>query len=56
VFYLGTHPVALMIELCITVIALEVIVAWICLVVMVWALLVACVTVGWLCQGATARQ
>jgi hypothetical protein len=56
VLYLGTHPVAMLIELCITMVALEVIAAWVALVVAVWALQVACVTVGWLCEGATARR
>lgn len=56
IFYLGRHPVALLIEACITAIALEIIVAWAALVVMAWACWTAAVTAGWLWQVAAARM
>ena len=54
IFYLGRHPVALLIEACLTVLVLEVIVAWIVLVVGVWAMWASAVTGGWLVQVAAA--
>lgn len=56
IFYLGRHPVALLIEMCLTLLALEVIVGWIALVVAAWALWTAVVTVGWLCKVAAAAM
>ena len=54
IFYLGRHPVALLIEACLTAIALEVIFAWIVLVVGAWAMWASAVTVGWLVQVTAA--
>lgn len=53
VFYLGRHPIALLIEMLLTAIALEVILGWIALVVLAWAAWAALVTVNWACQVAT---
>lgn len=55
IFYLGRHPIALLIEMCLTLIALEVIVAWIALVVTAWASWTAAVSIAWLFQVAAAR-
>jgi hypothetical protein len=55
-FYLGTHPIAMLIQVCIIGLALEIIIAWYMLVVTFWALQVTCVTIGWLWRCGTARQ
>jgi hypothetical protein len=54
IFYLGRHPVALLIEACLTMLVLWVLVAWIVLVVGVWAMWASAVTMGWLAQVAAA--
>jgi hypothetical protein len=54
IFYLGRHPVALLIEAFLTILVLEVILAWVVLVVGVWAVWASTVTMGWLIQVAAA--
>ena len=54
-FYLGRHPIAMLIQVCIVMIAFEVIVAWVALVAMFWAVQVICVTIAWLWQCRQAR-
>jgi len=54
IFYLGRHPFALLIEAFLTILALEVIVAWAVLVVGVWAVWASAVSMGWLVQVAAA--
>lgn len=56
IFYLGTHPIAMLIQLCILAFVIEIIIAWYALVIMVWALQVTCVTFGWLLRCATAKR
>jgi hypothetical protein len=50
------RSVALLIEACLTAIALEIIVAWAALVVTAWACWTAIVTAGWLWQVAATRM
>jgi hypothetical protein len=54
-FYLGRHPIALLIQMCILAIAFEIILLWVALVALVWAVQVACVTIAWLWQWRKAR-
>jgi hypothetical protein len=54
IFYLGRHPLALLIETCLTMLALEVIIAWIALVVGAWTIWTSAVTMGWLVEVTTA--
>ena len=56
IFYLGTHPIAMLIQLCIIAFAIEIILAWYALVIIYWTLLVAYVTIGWLCLGGDPRR
>lgn len=54
VFFLGRHPVLLLIELYLAAAVIGFVFAWIAMVVTLWALWTAAVTVGWLCQSAAA--
>jgi hypothetical protein len=54
IFYLGRHPVALVIEACLTLLVLEVIVAWAMVVIVAWAMWASAVTTGWLVQVAAS--
>lgn len=54
IFFLGRHPVLLLIELWIVAAAIGFVCAWIALVVTVWALWTAAVTAAWLCRVAAA--
>lgn len=54
-FYLGRHPIALLIQACILMIAFEVIAAWVALVAMFWAAQVTFVTIAWLLACWQAR-
>jgi hypothetical protein len=56
IFYLGRHPIALLIEMVLTVIAFEVILAWIALVAAGWAAWVILVTIAWACRAAAAAM
>ncbi|MGH3165330.1 MAG: hypothetical protein ACRDN0_05475, partial [Trebonia sp.] len=53
-FYLGRHPVALLMELCIMMLAVEVIVGWVAVVAGAWMMWVTLVTMAWLGQLAAA--
>ena len=56
IFYLGRHPIALLIELWLTVAVIGVVCAWIVLVALAWAAWTAAVTIVWLCQAAAAAM
>lgn len=56
VFYLGRHPVALLISVCFVMIPVVIVTAWCALVGVVWALWALAVTGVWLCQLAAARM
>jgi hypothetical protein len=54
--YLGTHPIALLITVCINAMIVGVVVSWLALVWSVWVMWAMLVTIGWLCQLAAAAS
>ena len=54
IFFLGRHPVLLLIELWLTVAVIGAVCAWIVLVALAWALWTGAVSVVWLCRVAAA--
>lgn len=56
IFYLGRHPILLLVELWLTVAVAALVCAWIVLVALAWALWTGAVTVGWLCRSAAAMR
>ena len=54
IVYLGTHPVALLMSMVVTLLMIEFVVAWIMLVVSAWAMWWCAITCWWAFQVAVA--